>query len=167
MIRKVLQSKSIKRSAIIASVVVLLGLGVMGTWAWTYYQMVPSDVTKEDDTSEYNARKEEQSLKKAAESASSNTNKAKAYTKLSNFYANQHEAGDESVDYAKKAVEADPTVETYAQLAFAAEQAGDVQKAIEAYEKAASLSEKTALDDGRSDYSYYMMQARLLRESQQ
>ncbi|HCR56014.1 TPA: hypothetical protein DIV49_03500 [Candidatus Saccharibacteria bacterium] len=157
----------INKKILIPLVFVVLVLIGVAMWTWTYYQAVGSNTADTNDASATSAQKEEKSLKAKLDTASSSKDKAKAYSDLSNFYANQPEAGDESVSYAKKAVEQEPTADTYAQLAFAAEQAGDVEQAIEAYEKAASMSEKTALDDGRSDYSYYMMQARLLRESQE
>lgn len=147
-----------KRVLLLVTAVVVLG-GV-GVGAWYYSQADNSD--KKPLTA---AAKEEKRLKEKLNEADNTDEKVKAFEDLSNHYVNSGE-DDKALNSAEEAVKLKASVETYALLGFAAEEAGDINAAIAAYEKAASLSPKTSLDDARSDYTYYTGQAERLRSQQ-
>lgn len=143
---------------VILVVTAVLLLGGAGTGVWYYYQ------ANNDKKPVTKTSKEERQLKEKLNEANTDDEKVKAYSDLSNHYVNSGDK-DKAVQYAEDAVELKASIDTYAQLGFAAEEAGDKQAAIAAYEKAASMSPKTSLNE-RSDYSYYMGQAERLRNEQ-
>lgn len=116
-----------------------------------------------------NTLSEEEKLLNKLDAAVSPEEKAAAYTELANYYNNQPDAAarKKAVSYAEKAAEAQPTASNYGAVGYMQSENENKDDAIAAYEKAAEMSEKTALDDGRSDYSYYMTQAQLLREGKE
>jgi len=147
-----------KKTFLIATaVIIILGFGV-GFWWYSHNKQgaVTSSPASEET---YTPAQELADAKKQLETAKTKEERAEAYQKLSNVYANRAGEQAQSVSYAEKMVEEDPQTNSYGQLGYAAEQAGDYKKAAVAYKKAASLSPKTSSDDARSDYNYYSGQA--------
>ncbi|MDB5165160.1 MAG: hypothetical protein JWM00_50 [Candidatus Saccharibacteria bacterium] len=150
-LKKVLKKKTFLTAAL---VIVALSCSA-GAWWWYSHNdqgVVTSPPIVEE---EYTPEQELADAKKQLEVAKTKDERAQAYQKLSNVYANRAGEQVQAVTYAQKMVEEDPQIDSYGQLGYAAEQAGDYKKAAEAYKKAASLATKTSADDARSDYNYY------------
>lgn len=150
-----MEGRGLKKILLIVTAVLVVGALAAAGWFYSQGQNEKQAVKKPESA-------EEKKLKANVDDAKDNDAKVKAYSDLSNHYVN---SGDKqkAVDAAQDAVDVAQTVETYALLAAAAENAGDIDAAIAAYEKAAAMSPKTSLDDARSDYSYYTGQAERLR----
>lgn len=150
------------KSLLVAGAIILLLL-VLGVGSWYYVEHRLDEINSSAPEA---TRKDDRraALEQKVKDADSADAKAAAYSDLSNYYAEKDQP-TQAKKYASEAVDASPTAASYAQLGFAAAQAGDTQAAIEAYDKAAALAKAAGqTDDGRSNYSYYKMQARLLRE---
>ena len=111
--------------------------------------------TQSTASTESNPEKSEETLKSDLSSAKPGADKAKVYVELSNLYVGNETNKTKATEYAQQAVKEDPIMESYAQLAFSAEKAGDYKTARDAYQKAATLAGDKAEDVARSDYGYY------------
>jgi len=155
-----MKGRSLKKVLLVVTAVLVVLAA--GTGAW--YYVTTMNKQSKVDVSEDDKRRQE--LEALFYDATGTTEKAAAFSDLSNHYVAEGD-GRKAADYAEKAVEASPTSTSYGQLAFAAQQAGNTEAAIAAYKKAAELARADSEEgDSRSDYEYYMMEARLLEEAQ-
>lgn len=136
------------------STLIVVGCGAAFFWWYTHNNQSQTATPSTGDEI-YTPEQELADAKKQLGAAKTKDERVQAYQKLSNVYANRSGEGAQAIAYAQKMVEEDPQVNSYGQLGFAAEQAGDYKKAAEAYRMAASLAPKSSADDARSDYNYY------------
>lgn len=154
--------------------IIILGLGlalVLAVSGYSIYATLKKSlVSSNGDTLSVSAKNEPvysdiKAEKTKLDSAKTDKDRVAAYVELSNLYANTKTEKSVAVVYAQKLVDLRRDSDSYGQLAFSYKQAGEYTKAIEAYKKAASLSENK-VDDGRSGYSDYLQQAQALESEQ-
>lgn len=160
MVKKSRKQRKFVIASICLALAIVAGAVVVG---YFFFWQNKSETTL---PTESGAVKTEAQLLDDLKSATTDKQKATVYMELSNASAQKAGGDKKAVEYAEQAVKVDPRVDTYGQVGFAAEEAGDYKKAFEAYDKALSLSSQTEDDkmNGRSNYNYYLLQKKLMEE---
>lgn len=159
--------KPTKKQLIIVCAALLVLAAAAGTWWWQNRAATPEPTpTNQQQDEEYDPEQELRDAEAKLNSADSDEEKAEAYRELANIYANREGEQAKSVEYAEQLVGVEPTADNYGMLAFMTAQTGDYEAAAAAYARAAEMAQETDEELGRSDYSFYVEQQRMMESMQ-
>lgn len=158
---------------IIVAVLFAAALSAAGYFVWKNYSgttqtaedestLTPGEQAAKEKFAEIDAANMEAAQEKL-DTASGDVDKAKAYLELANV-ASAKDDNRAALDYAQKAVAADPSVDSYVAVAVYASALDRYSLAAEMYGKAADAVRAAGGDNADYEYDNYMMSREQMQE---